>query len=177
MWKECSESDANMKRWLPYPLVSASLLALWLLLEQSLAPGQLLIGAALALAGGLVLAQLQAPRRARPGGVRRAAALGMLLWLVLFDVLRSNIAVAGLVLRQRTRKRVAGFLDLPLALRHPGALAVLACIITATPGTSWVRYQRGRDLLTIHVLDLVDEAHWIRVFKERYERRLMEIFE
>ena len=29
----------------------------------------------------------------------------------------------------------------------------------------------------IHVLDLVDESEWIRTIKDRYERRLLEIFE
>jgi multicomponent K+:H+ antiporter subunit E len=62
-------------------------------------------------------------------------------------------------------------------VRHPGGLAALACIITATPGTSWARYDAARNTLTIHVLDLVDEEAWVRLFKGRYERRLMEIFE
>jgi multicomponent K+:H+ antiporter subunit E len=31
--------------------------------------------------------------------------------------------------------------------------------------------------LTVHVLDLKDEAAWIRWIKERYERPLMRIFE
>jgi multicomponent K+:H+ antiporter subunit E len=62
-------------------------------------------------------------------------------------------------------------------MRHPGGLAVLACVITATPGTSWARYDAERNILTIHVLDLIDEQAWIKQFKERYERRLLEIFE
>jgi multicomponent K+:H+ antiporter subunit E len=92
-------------------------------------------------------------------------------------VVRSNLAVARLVLLQRSRKRVAGFIRMPLAVSHPGALAVLACIVTATPGTSWARYDRGSNLLTLHVFDLVDEREWMDTFKRRYERRLMEIFE
>ena len=66
---------------------------------------------------------------------------------------------------------------MPLELRHPGGLAVVACIITATPGTSWVRFDRAANVVTIHVLDLVDEQAWIRQFKQRYQRLLMEIFE
>jgi len=88
----------------------------------------------------------------------------------------SNFAVARIVLGLGSRNRVAGFLSLPLELRHPAGLAVIACIITATPGTSWVRYDRETNAVTIHVLDLADEQAWIRVFKERYERRLLEIF-
>jgi len=162
-----------MNRWLPYPLLSLSLLAMWLLLNRTLAPGQVLLGAALALGGALALAKLQAPA----GRVRRVAAIAELAWLVLIDVVRSNLAVARLVLYRRARRRVAGFVQMPLAVRHPGALAVLACILTATPGTSWARFDSRRNVLTIHIFDLIDEAAWMERFKERYERRLMEIFE
>jgi len=160
-----------MNRWLPFPLLSLSLLAMWLLLNQTLAPAHLLLGAALALGGALVLAELQAPE----GRVRRGTAIAELFWLVLVDVVRSNLAVARLVLYRR--ERVAGFVHLPLAMRHPGALAVLACIITATPGTSWARFDRRRNVIVIHVFDLIDEHEWMHTFKQRYERRLMEIFE
>ena len=162
-----------MKRWLSYPLLSAALLAMWLLLNQTLAPEHVLLGAALGLGGAWVLAGLQRPQ----GRARRTAVIGELAWLVLRDIVRSNIAVARLVLRPRSSKRVAGFIHVPVALRHPGALAVLACIITATPGTSWARFDRARHVLTIHVLDLVDEREWMETFKNRYERRLLEIFQ
>ena len=65
---------------------------------------------------------------------------------------------------------------MPLELRDPRGLAVLACIVTATPGTSWARYDAAGNRVTIHVLDLVDAEAWIREFKGRYERRLLEIF-
>ena len=163
-----------MKRWMPYPAFSLVLLAMWLLLNQSLAAAHVILGTALGLAGGALLGLLQPPlRRAR----RRAGSALILGALVLADVVRSNLAVARIALVPGSRGRVAGFLDMPLEVRHPGALAVLACIITATPGTSWARYDAGRNRLTIHVLDLVDEQAWIRQFKGRYEVRLKEIFE
>ena len=151
-----------------------TLLALWLILNESLAPGHLLLGAAIALGGVAVYHRLQpAANRIR----NRPGATLSLLGLVFADIVRSNVAVACIVLGLGERKRTAGFLSLPLELRHPGALAVVACIITATPGTSWVRYDRAAGVVTIHVLDLVDEQAWVRLFKQRYERRLLEIFE
>ena len=163
-----------MKRWLPYPMFSLALLAMWLVLNESAAPAHVLLGASLALAGGWTLAVLQPPLgRAR----RRAGAAAALGGLVFADIVRSNLAVLRIALQPASPSRVAGFLDMPLELRHPGALAVLACIITATPGTSWARYDAARKVLTIHVLDLVDEQAWVRQFKERYEKRLKEIFE
>jgi len=159
-----------MKRWLPYPLLSAFLFAMWLLLNGTLWPGHLLLGAALALGGGLALARLQPPR----GTVRRPGLILELFWLVFADIVRSNLAMARIVLDPRTRP-VSGFLEMPLELRHPGGLAIMACIITATPGSSWAGYDGARGVVTIHVLDLIDADSWRRTFKERYERRLLEI--
>ena len=149
------------------------LLAMWLLLNQTLAPGHVLLGAALALAGTLAFAALQTPLRP----VRRTRAIAELLWLVFADIVRSNIAVARIVLHRGTRKQTSGFLSMPLELRDPGGLAVMACFITATPGTSWAGYDAARNVLTIHVLDLIDKDAWVQTFKQRYERRLLEIFQ
>ncbi len=162
-----------MRRWLPFPSLSLSLLAMWLLLNQALTPGHALLGSAFGFGGGLVLAALQAPGRR----VRRGAVIVELCGLVFVDVVRSNVAVAHLVLHRGTRKGVAGFVRMPIALRDPGALAALACIITVTPGTSWARLDRRQNVLVIHVLDLIDEEQWVHKFKDRYERRLLEVFE
>jgi len=162
-----------MKRWLPFPLLSLALLAMWLLLNQTLSLGHILLGALVALGAGLALAVLQAPQRA----LKRPAASVRLAWLVLADIMRSNIAVARIVLRLGHRGQTSGFLEIPLALRHPAGLMVLACIITSTPGTAWAGYDSVRGTLTLHVLDLVDEDEWIHVIKDRYEQLLLEIFE
>jgi multicomponent K+:H+ antiporter subunit E len=150
------------------------LLVLWLLLTQSLAPGEVLLGVVFALGGTLAYVRLRlGMRRIR----LRPWTMVELLALVFADIVRSNLAVARIVLGLHRGERTAGFLALPLELRDPAGLAVLACIITATPGTSWARYEAARNIVTIHVLDLVDEDTWIRLFKERYERRLLEIFQ
>jgi multicomponent K+:H+ antiporter subunit E len=161
-------------RWLlPYPLATAGLFVLWLLLSQSLAPGQILIGAAAALAGGLALTALELPKvRAR-----RLGTMIRLVALVLADIIRSNIAVARLILGRTNPNRRPGFVHIPLELRDPYGLAALACIITSTPGTLWVSHDAASGVLVIHVLDLIDESEWVRTIKGRYERRLMEIFE
>jgi multicomponent K+:H+ antiporter subunit E len=71
----------------------------------------------------------------------------------------------------------SGFLDVPLDLRDAHGLAVLAAIVTSTPGTVWVDLARDGSTLTLHVLDLRDEAAMIRTIKRRYESALLEIFE
>jgi hypothetical protein len=90
--------------------------------------------------------------------------------------LRSNIAVARIILGFGRKRWTSGFVEIPLELRDPFGLAALACIITSTPGTLWVNFNEGSGTLTIHVLDLVDKAEWARIIKGRYERLLLEIF-
>ena len=161
-----------MRSLIPYPLLTMALLLMWIVLNDSVAPGHLVLGLLMGLVGGAVYARLEPPR-GRPGKFVLPAT--MLIWLVLVDIIRSNIAVLRIALWP-ARGRIAGFLAIPLALRDPRGLAVLAAIVTATPGTSWAHYEAAANVLTLHVLDLVDEQAWVRQFKDRYERRLMEIF-
>ncbi|NMW26044.1 monovalent cation/H+ antiporter subunit E, partial [Rhodanobacter denitrificans] len=102
--------------------------------------------------------------------------LGLLFVRVVVDIVRSNIAVARIILRRDSRMQ-SGFVAIPLTLTDHHGLAVLACIITSTPGTIWVSYDSNANILLIHVLDLVDEASWIDSIKQRYERPLLEIFQ
>lgn len=159
-----------MRRWLPHPLLAAALLVMWLLLNQSMSTGHIVLGSVGALLASKALAAL------RPEPVRLAAAgpVLSLVGLVLIDVVRSNFAVARIVLFPR--KRVSGFVRVPLELSNIHGLTVLACIITATPGTLWVQFDRADGVLLIHVLDLVDEDAWIHQLKTRYEARLLRIF-
>lgn len=159
-----------MSRLLPYPLLTAALLAMWLLLNGPSA-GHVLLGGVIAIAASHVTAALQ-PDKPR---IRRWYLLPWLVLLVVADIWRSNVAVARLILRPRQGGRRAGFVVVPLELRHPTGLAVLACIMTSTPGTAWVEYDSADNRLLLHVLDLVEEAHWIDLVKNRYERLLLEI--
>ncbi len=68
-------------------------------------------------------------------------------------------------------------MTIPIDLRDPYGLAMLACIITGDARHRLGGLVAGWVLLTIHVLDLQDEEAWIRTIKHRYERPLMEIFE
>jgi multicomponent K+:H+ antiporter subunit E len=108
---------------------------------------------------------------------RRPRAAFRLAIVVLIEIIRSNNAVARLILSPGTRDRTSGFVRIPLDMRDPYGLAALACIITATPGTIWVEYDSTESTVLIHVLDLIDEDDWAQIIKERYEKRLMEIFE
>ena len=123
------------------------------------------------LLSGLDLGALRVPEQR----ARRLAYILRLVGLVLADIVRSNVAVARIVLGGR-RSMTSGFVRIPIDLKNSYGLATLACIITATPGTLWVAFDEAGRMLTIHVLDLIDEEQWVRTIKGRYERLLLEIF-
>lgn len=161
-----------MSRLLPYPLLAASLLVMWILLN-GLSVGHVVLGSVIAFGASHAMTALQ-PDKPK---LRRWDLIPLLVLILLKDIARSNLAVAGIVLQGRRRQRTSGFVTIPLQLRDPTGLALLACIITSTPGTAWVEYRSATGMLSIHVLDLVDEKEWIDLVKNRYEHLLMEIFE
>lgn len=162
-----------MNRFLPFPFLALMLMALWLILNQSVAPLDLLIGAVL----GVVLSRVMLLLDPDPPNIKRPRAVVRLFFIVAYDVIRSNFAMVRIILRLDRKKPSAGFVNIPLQMRNKYGLAALATIITSAPGTFWAAYDRRSGVLTIHVLDLVDEAHWLKTIKWRYEVLLMEIFE
>lgn len=162
-----------MKRGSVLPLLPLLLFAMWLLLNDSLGAGQILLGGTFALLVTVAVRPLR-PLSAWPRRLHLAVGL---ICRVLADIVRSNLAVGSIVLGASRRQPNIGFLKIPLELRDPHGLAMLSVIITATPGTVWSGLDPHTNVLTLHVLDLRDEAAWVRTIKDRYERPLMEIFE
>ncbi|MBP6652649.1 MAG: Na+/H+ antiporter subunit E [Burkholderiaceae bacterium] len=162
-----------MKRLVSSLPLSALLFVVWLLLNQSVSPGTLLMGAVLA-----VLVPL-GTKSLRPGSVTmRKPLVAFKLWaIVMRDFVRSNIRVATLILTRRPRDIPSGFLQVPLDMRDPHALALLAMILCLTPGTAWAEVSRDRSMLLLHVFEIVDADAMVAMIKQRYERPLMEIFE
>jgi multicomponent K+:H+ antiporter subunit E len=155
------------------PVFAIVLLTMWLMLNTTLAFGHLVLGAILA---SLLLFAAVRLRPLQPR-MRRGSALIKLIFVVLFDIIRSNIGVGRVILGLvRDREVRSGFMDVPLEMRDPHGLAVLAMILTSTPGTVWVDISPDKHTLTIHVLDLISEEEWVHRIKDRYERPLMEVF-
>lgn len=160
-------------RLFPHPLMTLGLTLLWLVLTR-FSLGQLILGALVGTVAGRAYAALT-PARSR---LRRPGLVLRLALIVAADIARSNIAVARLILNDGRRgRRRSGFVRIPLDLREPNGLAILAIILTATPGTAWFDYEPEGGALLLHVLDLVDEAGWVELVKTRYEAPLLEIFQ
>lgn len=161
-----------MKRILSWIYLPTLLLGLWLLLNDSLSPGNIALGGALALFFGWDSQALR-PLRARP---RRPLLALKLIWRVAVDVFNSNVEVARIIWVDN--KQISpGFIKIPITMKDPHGLAALSCIVTYTPGTVWAEFAEEEELLTLHVLDLTDEAYWIHKIQYDYERPLKEIFE
>lgn len=162
-----------MRRVLPYPILSLGLFVASILLSASLAPPSLALAVLLALLAPIIMLALGVDRVR----VKAPMTIMRLAIDVVGDIVRSNWAVSHIILGRRRHERTSGFIHIPLDLRDRYGLAVLAIIITSTPGTLWVEYEAATGRLLLHVLDLVDEETWVRLIKDRYECRLMEIFE
>ena len=163
----------EMKRLLPSLPLSCTLFVVWLLLHQSLDASTMLFGALLALVVPLLTKGL------RPSSVRmrKPVVAFKLAGAAILDMLISAKNVAWLVLTRRNVRLNSFFVVIPLELRDPNGLAVLAMIMCLTPGTAWGELSLDRSALLIHVFDLVDEAEFIARLKLRYERPLLEIFQ
>jgi multicomponent K+:H+ antiporter subunit E len=156
------------------PVLIAALVAMWLVLNETLSLGHVLLGLVLALG----VARASSVLRPVTPRLRRAHLGLVVLGHALHDVVLSNVTVARIVLRSLRGHEVrSGFVKIPLELTDPHGLAVLATIVTATPGTVWVDHDTATSTLTLHVLDLKSETEWIEWVKGRYERLLKEIFE
>lgn len=160
-----------LRRVLPKPLTTAVLMATWLWLNDTVAPGHMLLAAVLGISIPLYTRRLLPV----PAPVRLAKLPAYLL-LVLWDVLVANLIVAVQILRSPSRLRPA-FLRVPLDLVTDRAITVLASTITLTPGTVSCDLSADRRFLVVHALDAPDPAAVVRQIKDRYERRVKEIFE
>ena len=162
-----------MKRLIPYPLLSLGILLMWVLLQSSLKPATLAMGSLLALLVPFVMTALQVEKPR----IRSPLKLLRLLGIVLIDMLRSNVAVAKVVLSPQKCAPVSAFVEIPLRMRNRHGLAMLAVILSSIPGTLWVQHDEATGKLLMHVLDLAEDDDWSQIVRDRYEAPLMEIFE
>ncbi|CAN5506540.1 Na+/H+ antiporter subunit E [soil metagenome] len=157
-------------RWLGHPWLSMLLALGWLLLQHTLAPFHLISAAVI----GLLVPRLLSRFLPLLEPVRFFPAARLLL-VVLWDIVASNVTVARLVLGPMSRPQPA-WLKVPLALEHPTAIALLANIITTTPGTVSCTIDEAGRYILVHALNCSDAAQMVADIKARYERPLLAIF-
>lgn len=153
-------------------MLSVLLAGAWLLLQQSLAPGNLITAVLL----GLLVPRLLHGFLAAPVQVHSWRAVLRLSGVVLWDIVVSNFIVARIVLSPFSRPQPA-WVRVPLDLRHPTAISLFATIITTTPGTVSCVVDEQHRYILVHALDCRDVPAAAAEMKARYEKPLMEIFE
>jgi multicomponent K+:H+ antiporter subunit E len=161
-----------LRRLLPAPYVSAALFAGWLMMNQSLSPGNLVLAALFALVIPWITDNLR-DEKPRP---RKLGTLARLLLVVLKDIVMSNIEVAKRILGPESAIRPA-FVWVPLKLRDPHAQVLLAGMITMTPGTLSAAFSDDRRFLLVHAFNMGDEAALVEDIQVRYEAPLIEVFD
>ena len=98
-----------------------------------------------------------------------------LFWVVVWDIILSNIRVAKQVLGPTDALHPKWF-RVPLETEHEQVNTLLAMIITTTPGTVTAGIDQDRGDILVHALSTDDEEAEIALIKSRYEQPLIEIF-
>jgi multicomponent K+:H+ antiporter subunit E len=161
-----------MRRLLPHPALSITLLVVWLLMANSITAGGIVLGAVFA----LVLPKFTQPFWPGRPRIRFGRALLRYLAVVLFDIVIANFQVGWLILFRRNRDLRSRWLVVPIALTTPEAITVLAATISLTPGTVSSDVSADGRYLLVHALDVTDEDAEIARIKSRYEAPLLRIF-
>ncbi|MNN48808.1 Na(+)/H(+) antiporter subunit E [compost metagenome] len=160
-----------LRRLFPSPALSITVVLFWMVMSSSFDLGQFVLGLLLGLVIPLFATRLDR-EFARLGTLRPVPKL---LFVVLWDILLSNIRVAIQVLGPE-HKLKPGFIWVPLDIDNIHGIAALTSFITLTPGTVSAALSEDRRHLLVHVLHLENADSLIAEIKSRYEAPLMEIF-
>ncbi|MCB1355045.1 MAG: Na+/H+ antiporter subunit E [Maritimibacter sp.] len=162
-----------LARLIPHPLLSLTLLLVWLGLVNKVTPGNLILGGAIGLAVPILTAAYW-PNRAT---VARPLKIAEYVLIVLWDIVVANVQVALVVLFKRRADIRSEWIPVPLELTSAEAITVLAGTITMTPGTVSTMLAADGSSILVHCLHTDDPDGVRDDIKARYERRLMEIFQ
>lgn len=159
-------------RLLPNPALTLLLTALWLLLNNTLGVGHILLGLFLGWAIPLLISGflIEVPP------VRKPLKLCLFMLKVFYDIVIANMHVAKLVLGPRENLRPA-FIEVPMVIENDFVLAMLTSIISLTPGTVSAGLSEDHKVLILHALDAPDIETLVADVKSSYEAPLLEIFE
>ncbi|MFO8126139.1 Na+/H+ antiporter subunit E [Yoonia sp.] len=164
---------ARAFHWLiPHPLLTLILTIVWMLLQNDISGGMVVFGFIL----GVIIpwgTSVWWPDTPNSFSVGKMMIYSI---IVIWDIIVANIEVAWIVLTVPTAKLKPAWIIVPLRLREPEAITLLAGTITLTPGTvSTDLSDQGHSLL-VHVLHTDDPDAVRDDIINRYEARLLEIF-
>lgn len=155
------------------PLVTIGwLLVVWLALMESVSPGAVLGGLAIAVALTVLF-----PERDRAGTAWTIRPLRVVAMAVYFTVqfLHANLHVAATVIAPTPERLRRGIIGVPIVSTSRTLRAVLANAVSLTPGTFIVDFDERTSTMYVHVLNMAtpDTA---RVAIHRLERVIARAF-
>ncbi len=160
-------------RWLlPHPLLTVLLTVVWTLLQNDVSAGMVVFGLIL---GVIIPLGTSIWWPDQPNGFRMGKMISY-SFVVIWDIFVANVQVAWIVLTRPNDKLRPAWIEVPLDLKQPEAITVLAGTITLTPGTVSADLSDEGHSLLVHALDAEDPDAVRDEIKDRYERRLKEIF-
>jgi multicomponent K+:H+ antiporter subunit E len=170
---EYRKAPIQWNRWLPHPLMSLTLIVVWLFLVNTITFGHLVLGTLLGIAIPLFTNRFwpERPMIAKPFLLFR-------FFFITFvaDVIVANITVVRLFLLPDISRLRPRFIEIPLDTQDPMVITILASVISLTPGTVSAEVCDDRQALIVHGLDVADEKTAVHTIKTRYEAPLKEIF-
>lgn len=161
-----------LARLIPHPMLSLTLVLVWLALVNTFTLGNLILGTAIGLAIPM-MTKAYWPNRPK---LRRPLKTMEYVAIVLWDIVIANIEVAKIILFRKERDIHSRWVTVPLDLTSAEAITVLAGTITMTPGTVSTMLSADAGCILVHCLHTDDPDGVRDAIKARYETRLMEIF-
>lgn len=162
-----------LNRTFPHPQLTAVMLIVWLLLVNTITVGNILLGLIL----GVAIPVITQPFWQRRPVLRNPHKIVLYILLVLWDIVVANVVVAYTIVFKSNARTRSAWITVPVDLRSPEAITVLAGTITMTPGTVSSSLTADARAILVHCLDTDDPDSVRDGIKQRYERRLKEIFE
>ena len=164
---------ARAFRWLfPHPFLTLVLTGVWVLLQDTLSAGMVVFGFIL----GIIIPRMTAIWWPDTPKSFRLGKMFFYSLMVMRDIVVANLEVAWIVLTVPNAKLKPAWIEVPLRLRKPEAITVLAGTITLTPGTVSADLSNEGHSLLVHVLHTEDPDAVRDDIITRYESRIMEIF-
>ncbi len=160
-------------RWImPHPFLTLILTIVWTLLQNDISAGMVVFGLIL----GIIIpwsTSIWWPDTPKSFKLGKMFTYSL---IVMWDIMVANVQVAWIVLTRPNSKLRPAWVIVPLELRQPEAITILAGTITLTPGTVSADLSDEGHSLLVHALDTDDPDAVRDEIKHRYERRLKEIF-
>lgn len=159
--------------WLiPHPLLTLILTIVWMFLQNEISAGMIVFGFILGviIPWGTSVWWPDTPKSFRVGKMVSYSRV------VMWDIIVANLEVAWIVLTVPAAAIKPAWIVVPLRLRQPEAITMLAGTITLTPGTVSADLSNSGRSLLVHVLHTDDPDAVRDEIITRYEARLLEIF-